>query len=65
MNWNDFIYTQVYKGCLKEGIPENLAKDCAVMTLQSYKNNQFQKPSKLVEQAIKDAKKKFKKAIKK
>jgi len=57
MNPNDLVYKEVYKGCLKAGCDERLAKDTAVMTLQKFKNNQFTKATKLIKQAITDAKK--------
>lgn len=50
---NDFVY----KGSLKEGCAESIAKDAAVMALQKYKNNQFTKVSTLIKQSIVDAKK--------
>lgn len=57
MNPNDLIYNEVYKGCLKAGCDELLAKNTAITTLQKYKNGQYVKPSKLVTQSIADAKK--------
>ena len=65
MTPNDMIYNSVFKGCLKEGLDEYCSKDAAVIALQKYKNNQFEKPSKLVDQSIKDAVRKFKKRKKK
>jgi len=53
----DLVYKETYKGCLKAGCDESAARDAAVMTLQAYKNNQFTKVSKLIEQSIVDAKK--------
>jgi len=57
MTQDDFVYMQTYKGCLAAGCNEYLAKNTAVTTLQKYKNNQFSKPSKLVKDAITEAKK--------
>ena len=57
MTPGDMIYNETYKGCLKAGCDELLAKNTAITTLQKYKNNQFTKPSKLVSQSITDAKK--------
>ena len=57
MTPNDMVYQETYKGCLKAGCDEIIAKDTAVMTLQKYKNNQFTKVSKLIAQSITDAKK--------
>ena len=57
MNAIDMVYNETYKGCLKAGCDEVLAKNTAVATLQKYKNNQFTKVSKLISQSITDAKK--------
>jgi len=57
MNAIDMVYDETYKGCLKAGCDEPLAKNTAVATLQKYKNNQFTKVSKLIAQSIVDAKK--------
>lgn len=64
MTPNDMIYDSVFKGCLQEGLTTHAAKDAAVMALEKYKKNQFDKPSKLVKQAITDAKRTFKKVKK-
>jgi len=57
MNAIDMVYNETYKGCLKVGCIETVAKDTAVQTLQKYKNNQFTKVSTLISSAISDAKK--------
>ena len=57
MNAIDTVYMETYKGCLKIGCNESLAKNTAINTLQKYKNNQFTKVSKLIKQSITDAKK--------
>jgi len=57
MTPNDMVYNETYKGCLKAGCDESLAKNTAVATLQKYKNNQFTKVSKLIQSSITDAKK--------
>jgi len=57
MNAFDMVYTEVYRGCLKAGCNESVAKDTAVQTLQKYKNNQFSKVSTLISSSIADAKK--------
>ncbi len=57
MSPNDMIYNETYKGCLRAGCDETLAKNTAITTLQKYKNNQFTKPSALVKTAIAEAKK--------
>lgn len=64
MTPNDIVYNEVYKGCIRAGVAEYIAKDTAVMALQKFKNNQFDKPSKLIEKSIKDAKSRFKKSKK-
>ena len=53
----DMVYMEVYKGCLKQGNCESVSKDTDILTLQNFKNNQFSKVSKLIAQAITDAKK--------
>ena len=57
MKPEDFIYNQVYRGCLRAGCNEYLSKNTAVEALRRYKNNQFTTPSKLVDELIKHAKK--------
>lgn len=57
MSQGDMVYNETYKGCLKAGCAEHQARDAAVMTLQAYKNNQFTKVTKLIEQSITAAKK--------
>lgn len=57
MTPNDLVYNEVYKGCLSAGCSESISKNAAVITLQKYKNNQFSKPSKLIKEAITEAKK--------
>ena len=54
---SDFVYSQVYKGCLKQGVRESIAKDSAVMAVDSFKKNKFKKKvSDLIESSIKAAK---------
>ena len=57
MTPNDMIYDSVYKGCKNAGCCELTSKNAAQVTLQKYKNGQFVKPSKLVTEAITEAKK--------
>lgn len=53
----DYIYTQIYKGALHGGACERKAKDHAVMGLDDYKRNKYAgKPSRLIEERIKMAK---------
>lgn len=53
----DMVYNETYKGCLKEGCEERLAKDTALSTVQKYKNNQFTRVSTLIKSSISDVKK--------
>lgn len=67
MTQTDMVHNETYKGCLKVGCNESLAKNTAIEALQKYKNNQFTTVSKLIAQSITDAKKliiKSKKAAK-
>ena len=57
MTPGDIVYSETYKQCKKNGCSELISKDTAQMTLQKYKNNQFTKVSKLIQQAVTDAKK--------
>ena len=57
MSPNDLVFNETYKGCLKAGCNERLAKDTAISTLQKYKKGQFSKASKLISESITDAKK--------
>lgn len=60
MNWNDFIYKAVYDGCIKAGIDVYESNVAAESAKEDYKRNKFTKPSKLVDEKIKQAKKIFK-----
>ena len=57
MTPHDLVFNTVYLECLKQGCDERLSRDTATQTLQKYKNNQFTKPSVLIDQSIKTAKK--------
>ena len=57
MTHADMVYSEVYKGCKAAGCIELIAKDTATSTLQKYKNNQFTKASKLIDQHVVEAKK--------
>ena len=62
---NDLVYNSIYKGSKSEGVDELTAKDAAIMGLQKYKNGQYATPSKLIKDAIVQAKKnRIKKPIK-
>lgn len=54
---NDLVWDSVYKGCKKAGCCEITSKNAAINALQMYKNGQFTKASKLVSEAIVEAKK--------
>ena len=54
---NDMVYDSIYKGSKAEGVDELTAKDAAIMGLQRYKNGQYASPSKLIKDAIVQAKK--------
>ena len=56
MTPNDLVWDSVYKGCKKEGCDEIISKNAAIQALQKYKNGQFTKASKLVSDAIVEAK---------
>lgn len=57
MTPQDLIYNETFKRCLKAGCDEFLAKNAAVKALTRYKNNQFTKASKLVDEEVVQAKK--------
>ena len=54
---NDFVWQSVYKGCKAAKCDELTSKNAAINALQKYKNGQFTKASKLVSEAIVEAKK--------
>jgi len=57
MTPNDIVYKTVYTRCLAAGCTEMVSKDAAIMALQKFKNNQFIKATKLIDQAVVEAKK--------
>ena len=57
MTPNDLIYNEVYKSCKNAGVDELTSKNAAQVALQKYKNGQFVTPSKLITEAITEAKK--------
>ena len=57
MTPNDLVYSEVFKRCMAVGCTEIVATNAACSALQKYKNNQFTKVSKLIEQSITAAKK--------
>lgn len=56
MNSFDFVYMSIYRGALREGAPEPIAKDAAVVGLEKYKKGTFEKASRLIEDQNKKAK---------
>jgi len=57
MTWEDLVYKEVYKQCNAAGCHESISKNAAVMALQKYKNGQFTKATKLITEAVTEAKK--------
>lgn len=57
MTPNDLVYSEVFKRCMKVGCTEVVATNAACSALQKYKNNQFTKASKLIDQHVVEAKK--------
>ncbi len=55
MEPKDFIFDQVYKGCLRKNVNEPLANNIAVQATNEYLKNRFKKPSLLIEESIKKA----------
>ena len=51
------VWNEVYKQCKAAGCDEVTSKNAAIMTLQKFKNGQMSKPSKLITEAIAEAKK--------
>jgi hypothetical protein len=60
MNPSDFIYVQIYRGAIRAGAKEPKAKDNAIAGLEEWKKGKFKKPSMLIEQRIKQAKRESK-----
>ncbi|MFL0802418.1 MAG: hypothetical protein K6L81_01785 [Agarilytica sp.] len=57
MTHADFIYMSIYRGALKEGAVERMAKDAAQMGLDDWKKNKIgEKVSDLIKQRIAKAK---------
>lgn len=57
MNYNEYIYSAIYRGALKEGAHEHSAKNAAVIGLSEYKKNRFKNIKTLIDTMIKNAKK--------
>ena len=60
MNPIDFIYDQIYRGAIQAGAKEPKAKDNAIAGVSDWKKGRFKKPSQLIEQRIKQAKRESK-----
>lgn len=62
MTPNDFVYLQIFKGALKSGSSERIAKEEAVLGLEEYKKSKIGKSvSVLIDFRIKNAKRRSKK----
>lgn len=59
------VYKEVLERCVKAGCTSQVAKEAARITLEKCLRNQFTKPSKLIDEAVVDAKKLTKKKGKK
>ena len=57
MTPDELVYNEVLKRCHDAGCTVEIAKNAAASALDKYKKNQFTKASKLIEQAVVDAKK--------
>lgn len=53
---SDFVYLQVYRGALKAGARESIAKDHAVRALDAYRKGKFSKALDLITMHINTAK---------
>lgn len=57
----DFVYNQVFNGCISAKVSNDLAAQFAEEAAIKYSRGQFNKAVQLIEQSIKDAKKLSKK----
>lgn len=55
MQSTDFVYRQIYHGALNDGALERCAHTQAVIGLEKYKKNQFDKAINLINEHIKTA----------
>ena len=60
MSPEDFVYTQIYKGCMAEKVNERIAREHAQMGLDKFKKNKFAKASAMIKEMIMAAKKQSK-----
>ena len=57
-NPTDFVFTQIYKQSMAQGVNERLAHRVALVGLDDYKKGRYQgKPSKLIDDRVAEAKK--------
>ena len=55
---NDFVYKQIYNGCLQGGVKNGVASDYASLGLERYNKGQYHgKVTKLIADTVKEAKK--------
>jgi len=65
MNSSDYVYDQIYKGSLKEGVHEHIAADQATQGINDFNKNKYTgRPSKLIMHRISIAKAFEKKRVK-
>lgn len=57
MNNIDYLYNEIYEGALRAGALEPSAKNAAETGLREYKKNRYKSINKLVEEMVKNAKK--------
>lgn len=49
----DFVFTQIYKGSIREGVSERLSHNTAMIGVEDYKKGRYQgKPSKMIQERI-------------
>jgi hypothetical protein len=62
MNPSDFVFDQVYKGAIKLGVKEFIAKNFAIEAMDKFKKNKFaaKKADLLIKESIIAAKKQSK-----
>ena len=62
MNPHDFVFNQVYRTAISEGVSERISKDTAISALEEYKKGRFKKPADLIKQKVSEAKRRQKKS---
>lgn len=54
----DFVFTQIYKGAIRENVSERLAHNTATLGVEDYKKGRYQgRPAKMIQDRIAQAKK--------